>query len=165
LSTSGVVSRPAAAVAPLARVARFSSIAGDPTFEGEKMGGKFNVNLSTLTLTFKTKGTVRPAPFAKFISTFHGTATAIHMANGGFLYTNGRATVFSLSLNGNRHAVHIDFQGIQQAKGKLELEGTVVRGEGGVGAGGMFSASGHVTHLGKGIGRVNMKIMFDATLV
>jgi hypothetical protein len=159
-----MMSRPAAAVAPLARVARFSSIAGDPTFEG-KVGGKFNVNLSTLALTFKTKGTVKPAPFAKFKSTFQGTATAILMANGGFLYTNGRATVVSFTLNGGKHAVHVDFQGIQQATGKLELEGSVVRGEGGVGAGGMFSASGHVTHLGKGNGQVTMTITFDATLV
>jgi hypothetical protein len=144
LNIAGVVSRPAAAIAPLARFAQFSSVAGDPTFKGT-MRGKFQFT-GPNAIKFKTKGTMEPAPFAKAMSTFSGTATAVPVVNadgslGGYLYTNGNATL--TSFNG-MNRIHVNFKGFEGPTRKLELEGFVLLGEGRVGTGGTFSASGTV---------------------
>jgi hypothetical protein len=88
LSTAGVVSRPAAAIAPLARSAHFSSIAGDPKYMG-KMKGEFRVTPDEI--QFSTSGKVSGTAFDGGHSTFNGIAVTGVKSNGKITYTKGAA--------------------------------------------------------------------------
>jgi hypothetical protein len=88
LSTAGVVSRAGAAVAPLARSAHFSSIAGDPEYKG-KMKGDFTVTPDEI--QFSTSGKVSGTAFEGGHSTFNGIAVTGVKASGKITYTKGGA--------------------------------------------------------------------------
>jgi hypothetical protein len=96
LSTAGVVFRPAAAVPPVARVAQFSNIGGDPEFKGE-MGGTFQETAGGI--EFKTSGFVE----GKFKGVrvfghqtkFNGTADFTARAGNTTKYTSGTGDLTS----------------------------------------------------------------------
>jgi hypothetical protein len=145
LSTAGVVSRPAAAVAPLARFAHFSSIAGDPKVKSESPAkGDYVINKASVpaVLTFNTHGFIigDTNPFHINYIRFDGSMKAKLLENGkGTEFTNGQAV--ATGLRDSKLVIH--FHGSEKHN-DITLEGTVTSGSSDFGAHvtGSFKATG-----------------------
>ena len=161
LSTAGVVSRPAAAIAPLARVA---SSPGDPNFTTKMVGewivpqGQLSVGWEMTGAVTQTTGDTKTNPFAPYNKQrsnqfVGGAGLRESLLRDKELLTNGTATLFTLSASPT--GLKVSFEGSLTPKnagtiGELKLAGTVAgRGE--------FHATGTV-HFNDG--QVQMEITF-----
>jgi hypothetical protein len=128
LSTAGVVSRPGAAVAPLARVAQFSNIAGDPKFKGTMDGF---ATLSPNGLVFSTSGDLAHKsgknPHGAFGngSSFTGNATGAATKGKKTTYKPGKLEVDDASNNGLRASIEVIVEGTE-----FKVKGTIHSGVG-----------------------------------
>jgi hypothetical protein len=147
LSTAGVVSRPGAAVAPLARVAQFSKIGGDPKFEGQ-LKGTFRVTEGGR-FEFTASGYLSGKPFGN-LSEFAGTAHTGKTSGGKTTYTSGAGTItnqsgtnqlivqsFKVTVHGTKFAISGttglgvgDLKGVK--KGKIDGHGSIDRATGSI---------------------------------
>jgi hypothetical protein len=145
LSTAGVVfSRPAAAVAPLARSAQFSNIAADPEFRSE-MKGTFRIvhdQFQFLSSGFVSGHVAGVLAFGNQ-STFNGSVGVGEMLRVGTTkYTSGYATLTS-NLGTNWLMFHV---AAAVEGSNFRLDGRTVNG-GGVFAGlhgGNIDGHGHI---------------------
>jgi hypothetical protein len=146
LSTAGVVSRPAAAVAPGARFAQVSSIAGDPKYEGV-MTGTGGLPEATKEVHFFTSGAISSKTttgpgvdaFDGGASEFKGGADTETMKNGKIKYKNGFADIISPD---GTNMLTVKFTGLRQMD-SFTLQGEVLLGQGVFKrAKGTFSAEG-----------------------
>jgi hypothetical protein len=132
MSTAGVVSHPAAAVAPLARSARFSSIAVDPVFKGET-GGTFHIMHNQF--QFLTSGFVNGQIAGALVfgngTTFNGSVDVGQMTQAGHI----KLTSGYVSLTSNGGANSLLFHVRVGVKGSKFTFGGRTVGGGGVFAG------------------------------
>lgn len=157
LSTAGVVYRPAAAVAPLARSAQFTNIAADPEFIGE-MSGTFRIvhdQFQFLTSGY-VKGKVGGVLAFGHQTTFNGSVGVGEMMRDGRIkYTSGYASIVSDSgANSLQFQVRVAIEG-----SKFELGGRTESG------GGVFAGVKRGTIEGKGsIDRGTGTVYFELTV-
>jgi len=141
LSTAGVVPRPAAAFASLARSAHSPSIAADPRYVG-RMEGVGGSDHAAMRVDFSTTGPVtgistdvhRQGAFAGGLSQFNGAAR-VQVSNSfghrTIKYRDGTATLIS---PGGQNKLFVSFTGtetrIMNGLEMFELEGRVTGGAG-----------------------------------
>jgi hypothetical protein len=155
LSTAGVVSRPAAAVAPLARFAQISSIAGDPEYSGTFSGTGPDRSIpgiarwSTNGMVVSSKANSRAGQAFTGVVQFNGAANSRTQRDGTIIFTHGIAALINPL---TKTKLDIGFKG-SEIRNKIKLEGENLHGLNEMFKGispftlhpkGTFSATGHI---------------------
>jgi hypothetical protein len=151
LSTAGVVSRPAAVVAPLASPAHFSSVVGDPEYSAKFGGSLSGSKKKTAEISLASSGMVSSNPatgpgsqiFVGGFSRFDGRVERTEAGKGEIKYMDGVADLIDPS---GKDKLAVRFHGTSHTGNTFSWKGAFVSGTGQFkGASGNFSAFGSFT--------------------